>query len=654
MRITNIEIQNYGPIEHANIPITGNALALFGNNGNAKSMVISAVQYALFGYNEYTDKRGSGIKDLIRDGASASDIHVTFETDKYPTPLTLHASITSKKAEWFCCDDASGELIDNVESRDDFWHFAGINKDHAALCAFPVQTVTGTAISDALTGLLGDCITPESVGAAAGEHKDWLGKLLKKRHIKISGAESLETIGKFCYEDRAGLNKEIKAQQAEWETAPYRYATQPVKDDGSAFSVEDIPNIESQLARLRNERDEIIKAIGACGAGVEDVDAHDEALATLAKAVTAADKGCKGAEKELEKAQSISTKAEARVEEARKIQAGSSTLARENNERLVQLARTKSSMNLDGVCITCNRAFDDESRKTVMSALQKEMDALQVIVNGLLATDKLNMDALVAARASGSTAQAALDGARGALDRANRKHTEAIQALSIEKAKSPADPDALARHEEAKAALEARIVKGGRFLTDLKLWADRQSMERSMADNQARLAPLEWAVTAFYHGTITNTLIAAELTKFAGVVNSTLSGFGYKIEYTVEKKNIIPMLLTPGSKHSRPINLCSRGQRLMAAYAVAVSFAKSGAPVLLDDINDLDSLNRRTLLLSLAESGAESVIVAGAWQQNQALPDMESAMNFVEALGDVTVAWVQDGNITVINEGVEV
>jgi hypothetical protein len=84
-----------------------------------------------------------------------------------------------------------------------------------------------------------------------------------------------------------------------------------------------------------------------------------------------------------------------------------------------------------------------------------------------------------------------------------------------------------------------------------------------------------------------------------------------------------------------------------------VSFAESGAPVLLDDINDLDALNRRTLLLSLAESGAGSVLVAGAWQQNQALPDMESALGFVDDLGDdVTVAWVDGGDVTPVGERV--
>lgn len=652
MRITQIEIINYGPIENAVIPIMGNALALFGNNGNAKSMVISAIQYALFGYNEYTDKRGSGIKELIRDGASTTDIHVTVDTDKWPRPVTLHTSITSKKTEWFCCDDSSGELIEGIESREDFWHFCGVNKDHAALCGFPVQTVTGTAISDALTGLLGGCITPESVGAIAGEYKDWLGMLLKKKHIKIDGAGALETIGKICYDDRAGLNKEIKQAQAEWDTAPYRYATQPVKDDGTPFVAEDKEKMESTLTRLRSERDEVIKKIGACGSGVEDMDAHEETLNNLSKAVTAMDKGCKKAEKALEKAQKECSEAEVRAEDARKMQADSSALARTNNDRLVQLTRTKNSMKLDGVCVTCNRAFDDESRKTVMSSLQKEMDALQVIVDDLLAADKRYMDALVAARASASTARAALDGAKGDLNIANRKHQEAVNALAIEQAKKPFDAAALAELETAQAALEARIAKGETMLSELGLWIDRQSMEHFLAAQQASLAPLEWAVSAFYHGAITNTLIQSELSRFSGVVNNTLSTFGYKIKYQIEKKNIVPMLLTPGSKVMRPINLCSRGQRLMAAYAVAVAFAKSGAPVLLDDINDLDALNRKALLMSLAESGAESVIVAGAWQQNQALPEMESALKFVESLGDVTVAWVQGGVIEMVGERV--
>ena len=512
--------------------------------------------------------------------------------------------------------------------------------------------MTSTAITDVLTGLLGDCITPESVGAAAGEYREWLGHLLKKRHIKIDGAGALEQIGKVCYDERALLNKNMKDINAEWESAPYRLATQPVKPDGTAFVAEDMPNIETQLNRLRGERDEVLREIGAAGAAVALEDDHDERLAELEEAVTTADKECGKHEKAVEKTSKAYAEADTQAEVARKKHSDGSTLSRSNHERLKQLEKTVASVNLDGVCPTCNRKYDKKTNQIITDALTKDVDAQRVIVDDLLAADKENMAALVASREKLSTARAALDGAKGALDIANRKHAEAVNALAIQRAKRPFDAAKLAELEATKTALEARIATGETKLAELKQWIQRGEMERCIAANQAQLAPLEWAVRSFYHGEITNQLISKELSRFAGVVNGTLSRFGYKIEYVVEKKNITPMLLTPGSKQMRPIGLCSRGQRLLAAWSVAVAFAGTGAPVLLDDINDLDALNRRDLLKSLADVSAGSVVVAGAWQQNQALPEMESALKFVESLGDVTVAWVDGGEIITINEGV--
>jgi len=60
--------------------------------------------------------------------------------------------------------------------------------------------------------------------------------------------------------------------------------------------------------------------------------------------------------------------------------------------------------------------------------------------------------------------------------------------------------------------------------------------------------------------------------------------------------------------NGRPLGLASAGQRALVAYAFAKAFADCGAPILLDDINNLDPEARGRLAMRLRQT---DVVLAG-------------------------------------------
>jgi len=71
--------------------------------------------------------------------------------------------------------------------------------------------------------------------------------------------------------------------------------------------------------------------------------------------------------------------------------------------------------------------------------------------------------------------------------------------------------------------------------------------------------------------------------------------------------------------------------------------------VLLDNINDLDAVNRGALLAQLTKNTAGTVLLAGAWQAKKPLPETDNTAT-LNALKPLQVAWVEAGNIELLTE----
>lgn len=75
MRIQSIAVSNLRGVELARVE-PANLTYLLGHNGEGKSTVLGALKWALMGWLQWTDKKGSGAADLVRHGHKSAVVEV--------------------------------------------------------------------------------------------------------------------------------------------------------------------------------------------------------------------------------------------------------------------------------------------------------------------------------------------------------------------------------------------------------------------------------------------------------------------------------------------------------------------------------------------------------------------------------------------------
>ncbi len=615
MKLKRIHIEDFRSLERLELNVNTDALALFGLNGAGKSSVLYALQVLFHGKCPVTMGSRTTLDTLIRDGAKQAQISATL--DNWQVSLTLKR----RGANEFTVTDAdTGEMPPDMQSREAFWAAAGVKPAHAAVAMLPDQYLCSRDLGGILADLLAGDISTEAVLALAGEHRDWLERYLQLSQATLESAADLTQLGKRVEGDRRERNKDLKYAR---DRVQQLVVVTPVLDvKGRARTTDDIPTIANQLEDVERKRTALFEERGrATAAAPVSADELAAAQAAVQAAVDAHD----AAQAALEAARAA--REQARTEES---SANADSVRLERDIREAQAA-VDALTSADGCCPTCGRKCTDTLRAKLIDPLQKRVTEAQAAYDAARArTDELRA-ALPAHHTAYADASTAVLVAQNAYQAALRKATE------LEGRQGGGRP--VEEIEADIAEIEAKRERGRELLEKLQKVKEREDLLLEAKRTEGELAHYDWAVEAFRDGAIAKGLMSAGLDEFCARANLELNPLGYAMRVQVEGKTAEVWLCCP-NQPERPVAHCSDGQKKLAEFAIAVAFADTGAPVLIDNLNELDAGLRKGVLRRLRDvEQVSTVLVAGAWQQSKT--DWQAV---AQALAPVTVCWVEDGN----------
>ena len=156
---------------------------------------------------------------------------------------------------------------------------------------------------------------------------------------------------------------------------------------------------------------------------------------------------------------------------------------------------------------------------------------------------------------------------------------------------------------------EAKIARGEKIIEQLRRAQSLEVNTTRLAELNDEISRLDWACESFKDGAIQKQIMLSGLEDFTTRANAELLRFGYRLGVLVDGKTV------SATMNNRPVSRCSRGQQLLAQFAIAAGFAAHKAPMIIDNINDLDEKNR-DLLFSRIEKISQPIIVMGAYVED--------------------------------------
>lgn len=631
MQILRVKINNLRGLADTDIDAMQPATALFGLNGAGKSSFLAAIRMALYGWCEFTDRRGAGAAKLIADGARSAEIAATLQVNDHA--LTVNLTISRRdQNEWCVLDAPTGEVLEDIKTRADLWAYAGIDLRHALVAGMPDLYLGTSDLDGALAQFMSGNLQPADVFALCGEYLPWLQEFVKG--AELTTADHFAAVGKRAYERRTELNREVKTAKMNWDQVAHLRA--PRDSEGTSFSATDVETLTQSIDMYQRDLDALHIELGraqsapAPGEREQAEQALREAQDAQGRLKASAD-ATRGA----------TTAADDALTAAKQADASAVHVLAQQRDAVEQAKRSLAQLaSPDGACPTCKRKYTAKDKTALLAPLEKlvqDAEALHVQrASGRAAT----LAALEDAHETHGQARTANEDAQAALSQGQRfvaKLAGEVQRLS---------PEHTARPEaEVQADIDTVTTARGEtqaILAELNDYLAAQQAEKYLYYLEAQAEPLNWAVTAFRDGEIIKQCIQDEMGAFIARCNRVLKLFGFAIDIEVAGKKVAVLLRCPG-REFRPVDLCSNGERMLASFALASAFADTGAPILLDNLNELDHQVRKGVLLALRERAeTSSVLVAAAWQQSGSDMDKIAA-----ALAPVTVVWAEDGQLTV-------
>lgn len=639
MKITRIQVYNFRSIRDADLMDLNNSVAIFGLNGQAKSSVLAAVRMALYGWCEFTTRGGVGAQALIRDGAKAAEVDVYLTCDSHPSPLCVTLVINRRASnEWSVINMDTGEILDMRRGRQTLWELAGIDPAHAEVAGMPAAYVGSKDLDDILADFLAGGVSEATVLEAAGEHAGWLKEYATSKRLSLTTPDDWRNVGKRAYDERTEINRELK--EAQLENDLLKGARAPRDSQGRQLEVADLGRIENAVIRDEEQIQLLHIELGKAQAA-PDPAAVEAERADTEQNLWAEQAKLKAAQAEIIIARAALENAQVEASDVRQKMADIERSCADATHQAEMAKRSLSTLQAeDGACPTCRRPYTAKNRKELLAPLEavvKEHEAAAIKIHE---DKKKLLDSLPALDESAKKERLAVEALESQIRYADRDiatHEAALKTLQ-----APTDHRPTGTIQADIDSLRDKVERGKGLVDALKKLKEAQAAEMRLHRYEAMKEPLEWAVQAFKDGELVKGLISDQIGAFVKACNTELQQFGYSVDVEVQGKRVELLLQCPCEEY-RPVRLCSDGQKMLVQFAVASAFAAVGAPILLDNLNELDNVNRKQVLARLrerAETG--TVIIAAAWQQSNS--DMDRIAN---ALAPITVVWAEQGKLTV-------
>lgn len=583
MKITGIKIRNFRGVRSFEANPDGHTLLLTGLNGAGKSTVLAAIQQTLFG--RCSDAAGKRIvlADLVgpHDSKAVVVLGVKMEAGPHQGETVWTLTITRKSQSLSIAKPDGTLLIDCPQAamRDTFWRLNGIDQRHAELAANPRAFVLGDDITDLLLELCGTDVPEKELRSFAGARWGWLEGWLNGKGCNIA------TLADAAVEDR----RKKKADLAETQRRLRDIGTvePPTFRNGKPCKPEHKASVEAALKRVRDRlmgcRVELEIARKAAGRPKVSIQELESAL----KAATEAEIAAEAALLEARATRDAAVRREANLSHQQRLL----------HEEIATLERRmEQANNPQGVCQYCGAKLRSSKKDATLGGkieeLRRQIDpeALQA------ARDEMNR-----LRTQAATLEDELRGAAWAREKAER-------ALQDARTTTPTrTQDAI---EADIAALEEQMQAGEAALSALQAMEERAALEEHQTHLLVQIDNLEWAVEAFRDGRFQATRMSAPKDAFEGFCNGLLKRFGMALQ-VAQRDGAVRVEVMAGDATWVPVPQLSKGERVLVEAAVALAYCP-GTPVLIDDMDALDSRNKPALLSAL-KGAATMVVCAGAW-----------------------------------------
>ncbi len=598
-KINQLRIQNFRGARNISLDDLSTNVAIHGKNGAGKSSILDAIRMALFNFCGHTSKAGQGAADQIEDFNKKATIMISLDVDG--KDMIIQMIINKRGANVWGCSDGDGQCIEEITNQAEFWKYTGIDRNHAMVSAFPEAFIDSKDLDDILSEFLSGNIDAADLAEVLKDHEDWFYAFAKAQTIPPDSLTNFQTLGTIAFNQRREFKRELPVAQADVDL--YAAARAPRDGNGKTRSSEDIPGIKRGVADCEDEQAALLTEKGAA-------ELYPDVEKTRAELTAEMDDKVEDVRKSLETVtqtkKTLEVKRETGDALSREYTAALSTTDWATRSFEVAEKSLSALQDKESRCPTCLRKYGDELIKKLRDPFMKQLEEGR--------TEKAE------SKEEADKIGRALNDARNNITDAQREwelsseaHTKNKDILSEVCARLAALPENIRPLVDIEADIvekAEKIARGHAILEDLDKLDKKISSRKHLDYLTSQISELDWVVDQFKNGVAIKALLSVELGMFTHRCSQELNTFGMAMDAEVTGKKVQLLLRVPGKEY-RPVKACSDGEKMLAAYAVAMAFSDVGAPVLIDNLNDLDE-DKRGLLLAMLCEKTESTIMAAA------------------------------------------
>ncbi len=260
MRIEKITLKDFRNHEHTELdlaPLT----VIKGYNNSGKTSVRNAIEAALTGRAEFTDRGGRGLADAVRTGAKKALVSVSIDGLGEVTRTISPSGSSLQVADWSGTSTAQQNLLYQKLGADEDLLAALLNVSHFINLTSKEQKemIFALARPEISAGALMSAVNDYAESQGAGNLLDELRTLIKIP--ETVGTDWIDQAYNLAFEARreAKKNRDSLAGKLEGLT----------EDIPSGLPAVELPELERQIAALEAEREKLREKVAAAEAAEE-------------------------------------------------------------------------------------------------------------------------------------------------------------------------------------------------------------------------------------------------------------------------------------------------------------------------------------------------------------------------------------------------
>lgn len=649
--ITKLTLKNFR--SHKDTTLNLAPINLFvGNTGSGKSSIRNAVEYALTGeVPEFAEGRNANLDRHVQHGAKKAEVMLELDNLKISRKIPTGAGSLQVK-------DWTGTPTEQQKA---LYEELGVSKEtvQAALNTSGIMDMDTGKQKELLFKLVDTELDERKLMAAVRKYakdeglEDDVSSELALTEVKMGyganrplagGIELIDGIYKWAYAERTGVKKKADEAAGSLKTLKETAAVLP-----QGITLEHLPAIEDQLAKLKEEHDNLLQQKGKA----DGSDARKEAMEKRLAEIEAED----AALEEIVNAERVDPETlEAELKELRaKMKATDDKLTAANRSKLA------ADSNIDRISESINRLMENKGKCPVAAGVEctsldydtlmakydkeraeaaEESKAAEAECSQISVSMDCLMKKAAAVQESIRTARDAISEAQTATRRRGNL-SEDKERLEKELA-DLGQLDSLEAIEEKLTALSGRIEKGTTLkntVTAVRDGADNLKKAEKLAKETAEMVDAyEFLCTAFGPKGIKQAILAETVGKLEQIGSERLQAIsGFQLRFITDPDFEVQVIRNGATD---PAKNLSDGERYMVGVAVQYILAKlSGFPlIILDRIEMLDPGCRMKVfkMLDAVKGDVQSMVMAVRGEKGPIHPGWEGLKVYMVDSGTVT------------------